>query len=561
MANTAPNLKVNVGADTSQFSAEMKKAKSDLKAFDREANDAVSGLANAFGVPIDRIKRMSSALSGAAAQAEKTGSKGAGALKAIAGAASGAGVAIAGLGLGAAVTAFKLLSAEAENFKSTWQGMELNAGLEAFLDTYKQAFHDLNAEIGKNTAITGANLKKTWVSIWTGLKDTALNVLAGGGKGFGGAFAETLAKGDAAKALANQAAEYARQMTAARKAWIGEGIGTGKEGKSAQVARLTAQIAEARLGATEGSTSEMLSSIDRAAELINQKYAIQIEYQTKIADLTRKIANLASSTPEQMQAAANEEEKLMQLQQQHAMELMQLNRRKTALANQAAKESAAAAKTEADDIQQIRETALADLTVELDAELDADAEAQLNEVVAGMDLAPVTLPINPELNVEKISSVFVDINNAVADFAVSAAAAVGELIGDLASGGDAWNNFGQAAVAAFADMAISIGRIAMATGAAALAIDKLAIDPVSAIAAGAALVALGAAAKAAMSNVANRNGYAADTTVASSTYATSPTITGVERSITIDVTGTLKAEGSELVAVLNNEAYRKNHTT
>lgn len=560
MANNAPNLKVNVGADTSQFSAEMKKAKSDLKAFDREANDAVSGLANAFGVPIDRIKRMSSALSGAAAQAEKTGSKGAGALKAIAGAASGAGVAIAGLGLGAAVTAFKLLSAEAENFKSTWQGMELNAGLEAFLDTYKQAFHDLNAEIGKNTAITGAELKKKWVSIWTGLKDTALNVLTGG-KGFGEAFAETLAKGDAAKALANQAAEYARQMTAARKAWIGEGIGTGKEGKSAQVARLTAQIAEARLGATEGSTSEMLSSIDRAAELINQKYAIQIEYQTKIADLTRKIANLASSTPEQMQAAANEEEKLLNLQQQQAMELMQLNRRKTALANQAAKEAAAAAKTEADNIQQILDTTLADLSVELDAELDADAEAQLNEVVAGMDLAPVTLPINPELNVEKISSVFVDINSAVADFAVSAAAAVGELIGDLASGGDAWNNFGQAAVAAFADMAISIGRIAMATGAAALAIDKLAIDPVSAIAAGAALVALGAAAKAAMSNVANRNGYAADTTVASSTYATSPTITGVERSITIDVTGTLKAEGSELVAVLNNEAYRKNHTT
>ena len=560
MANNAPNLKVNVGADTSQFSAEMKKAKSDLKAFDREANDAVSGLANAFGVPIDRIKRMSSALSGAAAQAEKTGSKGAGALKAIAGAASGAGVAIAGLGLGAAVTAFKLLSAEAENFKSTWQGMELNAGLEAFLDTYRQAFHDLNAEIGKNTAVTGANLKKTWVSIWTGLKDTALNVLTGG-KGFGEAFAETLAKGDAAKALANQAAEYARQMTAARKAWIGEGIGTGKEGKSAQVARLTAQIAEARLGATEGSTSEMLSSIDRAAELINQKYAIQIEYQTKIADLTRKIANLASSTPEQMQAAANEEEKLMQLQQQHAMELMQLNRRKTALANQAAKEAAAAAKTEADNIQQMLDTTLADLSVELDAELDADAEALLNEVVAGLDLAPVTLPINPELNVEKISSVFVDINNAVADFAVSAAAAVGELIGDLASGGDAWNNFGQAAVAAFADMAISIGRIAMATGAAALAIDKLAINPVSAIAAGAALVALGAAAKAAMSNVANRNGYAADTTVASSTYATSPTITGVERSITIDVTGTLKAEGSELVAVLNNEAYRKNHTT
>ena len=78
-----------------------------------------------------------------------------------------------------------------------------------------------------------------------------------------------------------------------------------------------------------------------------------------------------------------------------------------------------------------------------------------------------------------------------------------------------------------------------------------------AIAAGTALVALGTAVKAGLSNVASGNYGAASASgnVASSSY-TSGFSSSYDRGITVNVTGWLKANGSELVAVLNNESKR-----
>ena len=139
---------------------------------------------------------------------------------------------------------------------------------------------------------------------------------------------------------------------------------------------------------------------------------------------------------------------------------------------------------------------------------------------------------------------------------------MGALVGDLVTGGDAFGNFKNAALSTMGDMAIAVGKIAISTGLAASGI-KAALklgNPYVAIAAGAALVALGAAVKAGLSNASTASASYGSSAVASSSYGSSAA-SSYERVVDVHVTGTLKANGSELVAVLNNEQNRRDYTT
>jgi hypothetical protein len=131
------------------------------------------------------------------------------------------------------------------------------------------------------------------------------------------------------------------------------------------------------------------------------------------------------------------------------------------------------------------------------------------------------------------------------------------------TGGDAWGNFANSAMSAFGDMAMSIGRMAISTGVATLGI-KAALESLNgyvAIAAGAALVALGAAVKAGLSNIASGN-YGGGGYVASSA-PTSRAASGDfdTRDVTVNVTGELKADGDQLVAVINRSETKSYYTT
>jgi hypothetical protein len=143
--------------------------------------------------------------------------------------------------------------------------------------------------------------------------------------------------------------------------------------------------------------------------------------------------------------------------------------------------------------------------------------------------------------------------------------AVGELIGDLATGGDAWGNFANTAISAFGDMAISVGRMAIQTGVATRGI-KAALKSLNgyiAIAAGTALVALGAAVKAGLSNIASGS-YSSSSNVANAGGYGQGSSLGADfetREMKVEVTGTLRASGNELMTVIENENNRKKHTT
>ena len=166
-----------------------------------------------------------------------------------------------------------------------------------------------------------------------------------------------------------------------------------------------------------------------------------------------------------------------------------------------------------------------------------------------------------EDSLDKIQDISNEIISVAQSLAESVGSALGTLLGDLATGGNAWGNFANAALSAFGDMAVSIGKIAISTGLASEGIQAaLKMDnPYIAIAAGVALVALGTAVKAGLSNIASGN-YSAGM---SSYSNTSSSITGgyEQRDVYVNVQGTLVADGDQLLAVINNTDKKNYYTT
>ena len=141
---------------------------------------------------------------------------------------------------------------------------------------------------------------------------------------------------------------------------------------------------------------------------------------------------------------------------------------------------------------------------------------------------------------------------------------LGTFIGDSLTGGEnAMQDFSAAMLSTFGDMCIKLGELIITASGALEAIQaalKSSENPWVAAAAGAALIAVGAAVKAGAANIARGGGYSSSSV--SSSYGTSGrTSDYASREFTVNVTGTLVANGSQLVAVLNNENKRKQLTT
>ena len=153
------------------------------------------------------------------------------------------------------------------------------------------------------------------------------------------------------------------------------------------------------------------------------------------------------------------------------------------------------------------------------------------------------------------------LNDAAQTMGVTMVGALGSLIGDLATGGNAMGNFANTALSAFGDMAVQVGKmmIEFGIGAEGIQLALRSLNPYVAIAAGAALVALGSAVKSGLANVA-MGSYSAGANVASSSYNTA-TSDFETHDLNIHVTGKLTADGDQLNAVINSTNNRNGYTT
>lgn len=571
MASEA-KLKVNIGADTREFEKGIRQSKNDLKAFGSVSDDVFGKLGAALGIDTKQVDQMSAAIRGMGQKFAQAGGEGENAFKKIVTGASAAGAAIAGIGIAGAVVAFKALTAEAENFKQTVAGANIELQTQAYVQTYTQVMHDFNAETGKSVAEAESKWKKFWGTLGANAK---AYVASGAFKDAMTPWSDSTEGYERYYEMQNQARQAGESAAEISKKIFD--IDRQRSDNLVRIAELERTIAESqRIMKDDSATlADRTAAYDAATQAINEKYQLQLPLMQQRAALMQQAVDLAGSTVEQVDAANRAQAEAIQLEGQQNDELRSLDRMAKSITN-ANRANNAVLQQQLELQRQIAQSRAdlkgLDLGVSgvptagattqgggiIPQVIDTTAlQAQLNAAIGDSLYLQVGVQIDKGQLVDlskEAESLLISLTGSMSD-------AIGSLVGDLVTGGDAWSNFANAAMSSFADMAISIGKIAIATGVAGLGIQAMleSLNPVAAIAAGAALVALGAAVKAGLSNVANGN-YAA-----SSSYVASSAYTGggdyETRDVNVHVSGQLQADGDQLVAVINNTNNRNGYTT
>ncbi len=573
---TEPNMKVHIGADTKDFDKGVRDVKKGLKDLEKTGTQSLSALGEAFGVDTGKVGQFSSAIVGLGAKLQQTGNAGAQAFGRILSAIGPLGGAIAGLGLGAAIAGFNELKKEAEAFKNTVEGANMEMATAAYVDTYKQILRDFNGDTGKAIAETESRWKKFWGTMGITVRELFTT----------GAWQGTNTPGGV-EALN----DYTRRISAAREG--GEkaqeitnqiyNLERKRKEQAVELAKLNDDIAAKMLIAKDTTVSleERQDAIYKIELMLSQKKAMTVGLEEKIAELYKQRSGLAKDGVKNADDTLAANARVYEASRAITQESTALLRIKSSIGKATDAEIAALQKQ-----------------LELQKQIDAvhNKWASMNEGLGGLsgvssptfpgvtnpsmtilprqqdvqafketftaNLGDITVGIGFKADTEQIH----DITNEVTSLLESSVARTGELIGNLvgtlAGGGDAWGDFKSAALSAFGDMAIAVGKIAISMGVAAAGIDVALKDTGQwyvAVAAGAALVALGAAVKSSLSAVASGD-YSAGGGSYSGGYSSGGSSDYEQREVKVYVTGTLEADGDKLITVIQN-ANKKNYYT
>ena len=578
MSTKDPNMKVIFGADTKDFDKGAKQVKQGLKDLDKSSESMLSSLSNAFGVSSGKVEQMTSAVRGLGYKLVETGNEGAKALGSVLAKIGPLQAGIAGLGLAAAIAGFKQLKSEADNFKSTIDGMNLSMATSAYIATYKQMLHDLNSDTGKQVAEAMDKWERGFGRFKAQIGATFTTAMGQDSKWYDAITPSGLIRAWNTVKGASQEAEAAAERNAGRASEMADLM---KEQLTLnnEIKLIDRDIAEYRRQASDKSASAAERSAAEAnyRQAVNDKYDKQANLQERMLNLQKAMDAEASNTFEETKKTAEMEGALIDIETARQNELRGIDRISNSIATATAKQAAAA--------QKAREEAEAMAAVYSKwSGLGTVGTAGLQSVqgsVMGpsMSILPqresieyfketfqaslgdwtIAVGIKPEKGA--IMDFTTEVEQGLVSMATRTSEIMGNLIGTLAAGGNAWGSFKNAAVSALGDMAIAVGKIAIKSGVAMLGIEtalKMG-NPYVAIAAGAALVALGAAVKSSLSSVASGDysggggGYSGD-------YSGSGGNGYETRDVKVYVTGSLEADGDKLIAVINN-TNEKNYYT
>lgn len=538
-----PQLKIRVNADTSGYQKGMQQTKQGLKDFEKVSNDALSKIGNAFGVNTGKVQQLTSALGGVGKKFQEIGVIGGDAFSTLTSGLTALETGLTGLGITGVVAAFKQLNDEADYFLSRAGNTYLTAGSEAFRDTFTDVMHDLNIGIGESAG----RAKLAWKDAWTVISGTAKSSLLGiftDGSLATGAI-KAIGNAGIAKAIADEARPIAQKINKINREMLN---------REPEWEKMRNEIEEYRAIAqdTSNDRATRAEALQNAEAAIKTLYSEQKDDLQRIATLTAQLADLAQNDEAAEKAVVMAQKQAVAAATQETQQLRSLLRLKNSILN-AQEKTTKSTKEEVTELDKVQARLSSLKPVEAIIAPDI-----LTGVATTTENNALAIPVKPVLDQKAL----VEMTSALEAGVASMSEAIGGLVGDLITGGDAWKNFGNAAMSAFADMAMSIGKIAIATGFAASGIKAaLELHPEAAIVAGAALVALGAAVKAGLSNAAAGSTASYGSSIASSAYSRNGSESAYGRTINVEVTGTLSANGSTLVAVLNNESNRKNYTT
>lgn len=546
------NLKAVFDADTKGIEEGSQKAIKSVEEFADQSSDMLDQMAGKFGVNTKHLKEFRQVLK-EMGQAWVEGFGGGeemmgnviGKMALLGTTATAAAALVAG--------AFKLMKEEADAYRQTIEGSIGERGLQAYLSTYQQVLRQVNLEATASMVEMTNNWRKGLSGFWADFKNMAVNAiynmksgLVDFGSALGLGLLQTKAASGVAKIRASEVEQLAkdimwweRDLIAMRNAVIDKEIEILESQKQAQDRSLL--------------PDERKQYLDEAKRLINERAEMQLQIMRQITAAYKEIADILPENLAAQEAYNAALDRQKAVERDRAGRLRALVRLENSIADASAKYS-----------EELRKQ----------AELLERKKAFRASLIGAptTDAAWALMPGGAEMQIEvpiklrppeekEITEVMVELSRVIEDSIQSMAYGIGELIGNLATGGDAMESFGKAVLSTFAEAAIAVGKMAIQMGLAAEGV-KQALkfgNPYVAIAAGAALVALGAAVKAGMSNIASGS-YAS-----SSSYSQGARAVGtsglVTRELTVNVQGTLVAQGSQLVAVLNNENKRRKVTT
>lgn len=559
MANKSPNMKVRATMDNADLKKKSQESKAALRDFQSAGTDAVNKLGEAFGVNTGKIDQMVSSLRGLGIRLEESGNAGQKAFGKMLQGVNGFTASLAGIGIAGIIAGFKALNDEATAFKNTMAGASIDVQTTAYVDTYRQVLHDFNAATGKNVAEAQASWTKAWAEFTANLNYAIVSGSIGAGQSVLGGIASIFSSGDTeAMTQANRAASEAERL-AGRMFDLQRRISD----QTVVWARMEREIAEQKRIAYDKTvdTATQQDALVRSVELIRDRYKEEAILRGQLADLQEQYNSLAESSVADI-------DKANQLRMQEEATVARMNNALRELSERQATVTLNAQKE-----AQARADALAAAQQLAQSRAELAAWGQMASSVGAIETpqaealtAPgIAVPVVPQLDESSVIDLTNELQSMVSTSFENIGVSIGNLVGDLATGGDAWNNFTSTAVSAFGDMAIAVGKLAVSTGTATLGI-KAALESLNgyaAIAAGVALIALGSAIKTGLSNISGGN-YSTSSSVASSTgsYGSSSVGTAFEtREINVNVSGKLQANGNVLTAVIENEKKRRDHTT
>ena len=599
-------LKVSVDADASGFKKEMAAAKKSTEEFSKAADEMSDSLEDALGVPISSVTKIGDKLKAAGVLMKSFATDGEKSFQTVALGAKMVSTAVAGIGLAGLLAAFKSINAEAERFRGTMQGAAVATQDDAWKNTYKQYVSD-QLGIGEK-AVDSIN---GWSKFWTKLGAAWTLALKNGfvGEQYYGEMAEEASRiAEGADDAAKKAAAYAKVIFDTT-----EGI----KDKQIEWKKSLSEVAALMLTASDKSKTvqERQEAVANAIALQNQVSGDQIAMQKTLADNIKAQNDLASSSVEDMDRQRSAYAAVEDL----SRDLNQRLREMTGLQNEIANSAAATEQKWRDGVNKAIDIGMTELTkfnAEMDKALEMRDKMAMDNIAAPLKSMSASLTgradngkglmggINldeealkglkqltqfdtsavdgllSKIDPSKLSESFKgyynfldemikatdDANKALNDAIVGGISDSFQYLANCVAGLDELSGAGMmnALLSPLAEAAIKMGEIMVSAGLASEAFKSMLTNPYTAIAAGAALIAVGAAAKAGLQaavNSATGTSYVASS-VASSGYSNnSSNDRSWEREMTLHVTGTLQADGSKLVAVLNNEANRKRYTT
>ena len=576
MSTKDPNMKVIFGADTKDFDKGAKEVKQGLKDLDKTTTSMLSSLGGAFGVSSAKVEQMTSAMKGLGQKLSECGSAGVAAFGNILKSISPVGGAIAGIGIATAIAGFKQLKAEADNFKSTIDGMNMSMATSAYISTYKQMLHDLNSDTGRQVAEAMDKWERGFGRFKAQIGATFTTAMGQDQKWYDAITPSGLIRAWNTVKGASQEAEAAAGRNAERASQMADLM---KEQLTVNndIKLIDRDIAEYRRQASD-KTADAATRAEAEAkyrDAVNEKYDKQENIQRRMLDLQKAMDGEASNTFEDTKKTAEMEGALIDIETARQNELRGIDRLAASIETSTSGTAAAAQKAREEAAQMAAVySKWAGLGTVSTAGLSSlqgsvvgpsvsilpqrqDAEYFKDTFQAYLGDWQLSIGIKPD---EKAIVDFTsEIEDGLVSMATRTAEVMGNLIGTLTAGGNAWGDFKNAALSSLGDMAIAVGKIAIKTGVGMLGIQAaLKMDnPYVAIAAGAALVALGAAVKSSLSAVASGD-YSAGGGGYSGDYSSGSSSGYEQREVKVYVTGTLEADGDKLKAVLdstNKKAY------